>query len=202
MQNLIKSILLCMVMQLTVAIAVGQSTGSSTWTTEAQERLTLDRERFAFEKANESRKARDEIIKSVITGLSILIPLLLGIYTVRSQIKGAFELKRYEADNDFVLKAADVVMNAKNPFGARKKAEVMKDLFGNRLPMDFASSFDPKKHAHIGPSYESKLELLKLILANPSKEGEIVRLWRRAFPGDTLEQLFPGDFSLPPPKTP
>src|SRR5688572_14838697 len=106
MQHLIKSILLCFVLQLTVAIAVGQSTGLNSWTTEAEERLAFDRERFAFEQANESRKARDEIIKSVITGLSILIPLLLGIYTVRSQIKSAFELKRYEADNDFVLKAA------------------------------------------------------------------------------------------------
>jgi hypothetical protein len=171
-----------------------QATSDQSWTSEADERIKIEREKLDFEKSNEDRKAKYELIKAAITGISLLIPLLLGIYTVRSQIKSSYDLKRIEAEKDFALKAADIVMNAKNPFGVRQRAQVLLDLFPSRLPKDFVASFDPKRHIKIGPSTESKMELLKLIVVNPDKEEDIVQLWRRMFPGDPLEKLFPGDY--------
>lgn len=155
---------------------------------------SLDNEKFEFEKYNESRKARYELYKAAITGISLIIPLLLGIYTVRSQIKSARELKKIESENAFALKAAEIVMSAKNPYGVKHKAEVLLAIFKERLPVNFVSSFDPKEHSKPGPSIESKLDLLKLINTNPEKEKEIVKLWLRMFPGDTIEKLFPGDY--------
>jgi len=142
-----------------------------------------DHERFDFDKYNEDRKARIEIWKGLISGAALLIPLLIGIYSIRAQARSNFELK-----------AAEIVMNAKNVFGVRKRADVLRELFPDKLRQDFADSFDPQKHTSPGPSPESKLELLKLIVAAPDRESEIVNLWRRMYSGDKLEQLFPGDF--------
>ena len=142
-----------------------------------------ERERFDFDKHNEDRKARTEIWKGLISGAALLIPLLIGIYSIRAQARTNFELK-----------AAEIVMNAKNVFGVRKRADVLRELFPKRLGQDFADSFDPQKHAVLGPSTDSKLELLKLIVAAPEREQQIVDLWRRMYSGDKIEQLFPGDF--------
>jgi hypothetical protein len=142
-----------------------------------------DHERFDFDKYNEDRKARIEIWKGLISGAALLIPLLIGIYSIRAQARSNFELK-----------AAEIVMNAKNVFGVRKRADVLRELFPDKLRQDFADSFDPQKHTSPGPSPESKLELLKLIVAAPERESEIVNLWRRMYSGDKQEQLFPGDF--------
>ena len=142
-----------------------------------------DRERFDFDKHNEDRKARIEIWKGLISGAALLIPLLIGIYSIRAQARTNFELK-----------AAEIVMNAKNVFGVRKRADVLRELFPDKLRQDFADSFDPQKHTSPGPSTESKLELLKLIVAAPEREQEIVDLWRRMYTVDKIEQLFPGDF--------
>jgi hypothetical protein len=142
-----------------------------------------DRDRFEFEKYNEQRKAQIEIWKGVISGIALLVPLLIGVYSIRAQSRMNFELK-----------AAEIVMNARNVFGVRTRADVLRELFRDKLPRDFSDSFDPKKYAQRGPSTESKLELLKLIVAHPEREKEIVQLWRRMYTGDALEQLFPGDF--------
>jgi hypothetical protein len=143
-----------------------------------------DRDRFEFEKYNEQRKAQIEIWKGIISGLALLVPLLIGVYSIRAQSRMNFELK-----------AAEIVMNARNVFGVRTRADVLRDLFPDKLPKEFSDSFDPKKYAQRGPSTESKLELLKLIVANPEREKDVVQLWRRMYAGDALEQLFPGDFA-------
>lgn len=145
--------------------------------------IVTDRDRFEFDKYNEQRKAKIEIWKGIISGVALLVPLLIGVYSIRAQSRMNFELK-----------AAEIVMNARNVFGVRTRADVLRALFPRKLPRDFADSFDPKKHAFIGPSVESKMELLKLIIAHPEREQEIVHLWRRMYIGDSLKQLFPGDY--------
>lgn len=143
-----------------------------------------DRDRFEFDRYNEQRKAKIEIWKGVISGVALLVPLLIGVYSIRAQSRMNFELK-----------AAEIVMNARNVFGVRTRADVLRDLFPDKLPPDFADSFDPEKHTSRGPSPESKLELLKLIVAHPEREKDIVQLWRRMYISDGLDQLFPGDFA-------
>jgi hypothetical protein len=151
--------------------------------------IQLERDKFIFEKDNEERKNQTELLKAVISGFSLAVPILIGIYTLRVQNK-----------NNFDLKAAEIVMDANNPIGVKRKAAVLQALFPARLSSDFSASFDPKNYISIGPSTDSKLKLLQIIVDNPGKEEEIVTLWRRMFPDDSLEQIFPGDFrstSLP-----
>lgn len=155
--------------------------------------ISLEKQKFEFEKFNEERKANYDLIKSGIAAISLLIPLLLGIYTIRSQAKSARELKKIEAENLFALKAAEIVMSVKNPFAIKNKAEVLLAIFKDQLPKNFVSSFEPEKHSKPGPSVESKLELLRMINENPNREKDIVELWLRMFPHDTYQKLFPGD---------
>jgi hypothetical protein len=54
------------------------------------------------------------------------------------------------------------------------------------LPIDFAESvksFDPAEFS--GPSMEWKIELFRLLAAPSANNGEIIKLWRQLFPGDT-----------------
>lgn len=157
--------------------AVGQTTPS-----QSRSSVDIDRQRLDFERQNEERKNRTELIKSAIAGFSLVLPLCFGIYTLRSQARQAFELK-----------AAELVMNAPSVFAVEKKARILRTIFAAKIPRDFAAAFNPKDFATAGPSVESKLELLKLIVANFEREAEVVDLWRRMYPGDSLEQLFPGD---------
>lgn len=117
---------------------------------------------------------------------------MLGIYTVRSQIKSAQELKSMESKDAFVLKAAEIVMSAGNPFATKNKAEILKIIFKDRLPDNFLSTFNPSDHHKPGPSVDTKIELFRHLMENPEKE--IVNLWLRMFPGDKIEKLFPGDY--------
>ena len=139
-----------------------------------------DHERFDFDKYNEDRKARIEIWKGLISGAALLIPLLIGIYSIRAQARSNFELK-----------AAEIVMNAKNVFGVRKRADVLRELFPDKLRQDFADSFDPQKHTSPGPSPESKLELLKLIVAAPDVSRKSLIFGGECTPGISLNSCFP-----------
>lgn len=144
--------------------------------------IALQRERLALDRSNADRSARIEYLKAAITGVSIFIPLIAAVIVARSQARASFELK-----------AAELVLGSPDPYAARKRADVVKTLFPARLPRDFADAFQPEDHAGVGPSAQSKLELLKLIAANPAREQDLVVLWRRMYPGDSVDKLFPGD---------
>ena len=143
----------------------------------------LQEQRLLLERATAARTTNLEYAKIGATGLSILIPLFAALLVARAQARTSFELK-----------AAELVLGSQNPFAARNRAEILKKLFPVRLPQDFAQAFRPEEHARVGPSTESKLELLKLIAAHPGREADVVTLWRRMYPKDTLERLFPGDY--------
>lgn len=143
---------------------------------------TLEREKLDFEKANEDRKAQYELIKAIIAGVSIAVPILIGIYTLRAQSVHAFELK-----------AAEIVMGASNPGAIKRKAEILKEIFPTRLSKDFVKLYDPAEYTFVGPNISSKMELLKLLIEHPDQHDAILELWTRMFPADRMDQLFPGD---------
>jgi hypothetical protein len=159
-----------------------------------EQRIQLDKEKLEFDKNNEKDKATIEIIKSVITALALVIPLLIAVYSVRSQIKATRELKALETKHSLLLKATEIVMDARNAYVTKGKAEVVKEILKGQLPDDFVASFDPKKFVKPGPGFDVKLELFKLFVSNPDKEKQITELWLRMFPGDKIETIFPKDF--------
>lgn len=64
-----------------------------------KQKLAFERQKFQFEQQSEEEKTIIEILKSTITGIALLIPLLVAIYSVRSQIKLTRETKQLEAAN-------------------------------------------------------------------------------------------------------
>lgn len=136
---------------------------------EAQ-RLQIERDRLGIEK-----------LTAWVTPLSLLIPLIIAILTLRSQAKSARELKEAEARSAFELKAAELVLGAYSPSAASGRARVLESLFKDRLPPGFAGSF-PKKDVPGLRVHEMKLELLRELAENPEHTEKILSAWRQTFP--------------------
>jgi hypothetical protein len=166
-----------------------KTSGGFTSVEEAE--LGLAREKLEFDRFNENRKARYELYKTGATALALVIPLLVAAYTVSRQVRSSERLKAVEAKYLFELKAAEIVMSAKNPIGVRNKARVLQALFPDRLGAEFARSFEPEAFSFPGPGQDFKVELFRLMIQYPDREQEITDLWFRMFPGDLREILFP-----------
>lgn len=91
----------------------------------------LERDKLELEK----RKLRVEWAKAVgswIPLLAILATVALGVWELREKSRA-----------DFELKAAEIVLNASSPIASANKAYALKKIFPERLPANFAESFDP-----------------------------------------------------------
>lgn len=78
-------------------------------------------------------RIRVERLKTWLTVISIVIPLLLGVITVFYGVWSENERAR----TNFEIKAVEVVMSAKSPTIATHKAIVLYELFPGRLPKNF-----------------------------------------------------------------
>jgi len=130
----------------------------------------------------EYEKLRMEKLKAWLTGLSIFIPALIAIISISWQMKNASKLKQSDTKTAFQLKAAEIVLNSASPAAARNRAEVLRQLFPEYLPSDFAKSFDSTILP--GTRKQDKLEFLKLISQYPSLKKEIIKTWKKLFPWD------------------
>ena len=66
------------------------------------------------------------------------------------------------------------------------KARAMRALFPNRLPSDFAGSFNPSDFVSSNEAgvVQSKKELLDLLADHPSERQQIIDTWKHFFPDD------------------
>ena len=128
----------------------------------------LESRKFELEQQKvriEEEKLRLQRIRKWLTGASIIIPLLIGIYTSRAQSRSNFELK-----------AAEIVLNTKTPYGTLSKAKALKKIFPKRLSSNFADSFEPKEY--LAPSVEAKIEILKVIAEHIEHKQEVIKMWK------------------------
>jgi len=109
----------------------------------------------------EREKVKLERFKAWWTGISIIIPLVVAIagitFSVWNQaqqaklqsqvqaqgVEAQLELQSQQAKSQFEIKAAEIVMNMESPLGAQTKAKALANMFPERLPQNFAASFDP-----------------------------------------------------------
>jgi len=81
-------------------------------------------------------------------------------------------------------------MNTQNPFEAANKAKALDALFPDRLPHDFAASFEPEDYGTPPPNssvksiIESKKELMRMLIDHREQKQEIIQMWMQLFPGD------------------
>lgn len=129
--------------------------------TEQDTEHSLEYEKLELER----EKIRLERFKVWWTGISIMVPLLVaavsisfGMWTQSQQAKFQselqvqqaklqLELQSQQARSQFELKAAEIVMNTPSPIGAQTKARALANLFSERLPKNFAESFDPRMYS-------------------------------------------------------
>lgn len=81
----------------------------------------------------EYKRIEVEKFKAWGTVISISIPLIVAAITVGYGVWS----HNNRAQIDFEIKAAEIVMSAKSPQSAANKAEVLSELFPDRLPMNF-----------------------------------------------------------------
>jgi|WetSurMetagenome_2_1015567.scaffolds.fasta_scaffold238715_2 hypothetical protein len=111
-------------------------------------KLDLDREKMKIEQENFNRQQRTEILKAIITAISIIVPVYIAYITLNynlqieeSKADQSQKLLEESTRSNFLLKATEIVMNAKTINETKNRAYAMKILFPNNLPEDFADSF-------------------------------------------------------------
>jgi hypothetical protein len=150
----------------------------------AERRLTFDKDiaerRFTFDKKKYDTDRRMENWKFFGTLGGLLIPLLIAAFTYRAQIKA----RHRDEALQFELKAAEIVMSARDVNEAANKAELLTLLFPERLPR-LQDVLNKPNVPYFGRSNERREELLKLLAANPANRRDIIRAWEILFPWDS-----------------
>jgi hypothetical protein len=153
----------------------------------------LARERFDHEQQLDKSKTSEEKRRTWLTAGSIFIPLLIAALTFANasftqdrQAEDQLALQAQQAQAEFELKAADIVMASDSAAGTYNKARAMRALFPNRLPLDFADSFNPSDFTSSNEAgvVQSKKELLNLLADHPSERQQIIDTWKYLFPDD------------------
>jgi hypothetical protein len=179
----------------------------------AREKLVLERRRVELQELVDSRrldmeekKNANEIRWGWTTRLGVLIPVFVAIVAFlqgscvqRQQAENNFVLEKFkaqenlrleelQANRDFEVKAAELVMAAEGPAEVRGRAEALGDLFPQRLGGEFSQGLVSKLFSQLreDESREAgrKKELLELLAANPQRMGRILGLWQQLYPED------------------
>jgi hypothetical protein len=156
----------------------------------------IERLKFEFHKANEYEKLQVERQKAWISGAALLIPLLLGVFTLYWQSRSAMRLREREANDAFELKAAEIVFEGDNTRATKNKARAMRVLFPDRLPPDFGDDFEPSQFG--GPRYDAKVEVFRAACAKVQSPAQVYRVWQQLFPADDwIKPLASGEAGAP-----
>jgi flagellar biosynthesis/type III secretory pathway M-ring protein FliF/YscJ len=156
----------------------------------------LERERFNHEKEQDGTKASEESRRTNLTAgtlfVSIFVPLTVAAVTFASascnqkeQAEAQLKLQEEQANNQFELKAAEIVMTSDNPKITYNKARAMRALFPGHFPPDFAATFNPDEFSsNEAGIIQSKKELLNLLAEHPDQRKQIIDTWKQLFPED------------------
>jgi len=143
-------------------------------------RLVLERERLSFEKEKYKRDHKLERRKVYVTGLSVAVPLLAAASAYAVQL---WARKRDET-LQFQLKAAEIVMDVRDTNQARRKAELLTQLFPARLSA-LKATLDQDSLPYFGPSLERREEFFRLLAQYPGNRADLIRAWEILFPWDS-----------------
>ena len=142
------------------------------------QRLALDRERLAFERQKYERDSILEQRKMWATVASVFVPFSLGVLAYWAQALAQRKQERLQ----FQLKAAELIMDARDTTEVKRKAELLKKLFPERLK---DLKLDEKRYPSFSRSQETRLELLKLFAEFPETRGDVLRAWGMLFPWES-----------------
>ena len=137
-------------------------------------KLDFEIQRLSQEKDKARRTTRVQIARI----LSIFVPLVIAGITFYQNVQSQKE----QAELNFELKAAEIVLNESNPMATFNKAKALAALFPRRFSAEFASSFNPDNYG--GPDSDNIITLLKMIAEHPDQKKAILKNWKSVLPGD------------------
>jgi hypothetical protein len=163
-----------------------------------RERLELDKQKFASDRAAEKEKLELERVKVEVeqskvwwSALAAIVPLLAGLFTIgygvwsfRRQTQLQVAGQKDAAQLAFDIKAAEIAFEGKTPEAVRNRGKALKDIFGDRLSPTFMQGFDPRTVGGSKETPEVKQFFLELLLKYPDEKSDIVEYWDQLFPGD------------------
>lgn len=177
----------------------GSRNGTDPGTTSLErEKLELERQKFVSSSQSEERKIelereKLEIEKSAskFQQISGVIPLVLTLATLVFSIisfgRQAQQQRMLQNDTarlQFEIKAAEIAFSGKTPRAVANRAKLLKAVFPDRLPDDFATNFEPREFGAKDEPSEDKKLFLDLLLKYPQARADIYDFWLTLFPGD------------------
>jgi flagellar biosynthesis/type III secretory pathway M-ring protein FliF/YscJ len=156
----------------------------------------LERERLEHDRQLDQKKIDEERRRTRLTAgsvfVSIFVPLTVAAVTFASascnqkeQAEAQLKLQEEQANDQFELKAAEIVMTSDNPKITYNKARAMRALFPGHFPPDFAATFNPDEFSsNEAGVIQSKKELLNLLAEHPEQRKQIIDTWKQLFPED------------------
>lgn len=170
-----------------------------------RERLQVERDRVQVEKdKNEIQKKQVEVeekkvwwtaVATAAPFAGVLLTIFISVWTFRRQSTQQAEQWRSDAIQrdkqqaeaarlQFDLKAAEIAFAGKTPEAVRNRVMVLRELFKERVGVDFLGTFDPAKFGQKEEEDEPKRLFLELFLRYPDRLPELLRLWKQLFRGD------------------
>jgi hypothetical protein len=159
-----------------------------------KEKLELEKQKIQFEREKSIKdlefqrerfykEQKSEKIKTISTALSIIIPLIVIGLTINSNL----DLQARQAEYNFELKAAELVMDAKTPIGTQHKAMALQRLFPRYLSDNFGRNFDPSSYSidQDAIDRENKNDFLQMLIQNGNlSTKELINWYVLLFPED------------------
>jgi hypothetical protein len=145
-------------------------------------KVSLDSARFAFEQQKYERDHELEERKAMYTALGLLLPLYGALVAYVIQVRA----RKKDETLQFQLKAAEIVMDARDTNQVKRKAELLTKLFPGRL-RELEGALKQNDYPYFGRSNETREELLKLLAQYPEGRSEILRAWALLFPWDSAD---------------
>jgi len=114
---------------------------------------------------------RIEKSKKWYTAISIFTPLLVVCVTWIVSVLS----EKQSAEAEFLIKAAEIVTRFQDPDEMKGRALILSQLLPDKLPHDFAESFNPRPFRG-GTHFAIKIDLLKFIIQNKQHKQEIIQI--------------------------
>jgi hypothetical protein len=149
-----------------------------------REKLSLEREKFALERTKVALEGRRVTWTALATGVPLLVVALSAFSAVQAQ--------KAQARAQFQLKAAELVVGTDDPYLAQSRSAVLRQLFPELLPTDFAVSFDA--HAMTSTNFNDRLRIAERIMGlDTKKQSDLLDAYSRVFKGDEWVQQWLAD---------
>ena len=150
----------------------------------------LDDEQRTLDK----QKARAEIDKlkiewwtvGIAPALSALSVLMLAI-TLILQRKTQIEIQQRQKQADFQLKAAELVLNSRNPAMAKGRAALLTNLYPEQIDFRFRNKLDRIDFPG-ALGQEIRMEVFKQLASKYSNPADVAKLFFVAFPDEKKQK--------------